>query len=452
MLRERDFQTAILLQNAFDAALTTWLARIPERIGYSRDMRRLLLTKAVPVRKARGKGQGSGVRGPDERHHVYYYLNLLKESLNIEPKDIEPQIHLKEEETKEAKTLLNSQLSTPDPKLLIGINPGAAYGSAKRWLPERFAEVIRRVITELNGRVILFGSKAEIEIANEITSHFSLPTSHFLNLAGKTDLRQLAALISECDAFVTNDSGPMHMASALLVPVVAVFGSTDSAATGPFGEGHKIVNKNLSCSPCMERECPEKHLKCMTDITTDDVFSALKEILPEQKAVFLDRDGTLNEDTGYLNSFSNLRIFEGVKESLNRLKNAGFKLIGITNQSGIARGIVSEEFVRACNDYLQKTLGIDDFYYCPHHPDEKCPCRKPGTRLVRKARLNHHINFKTSYVIGDKSLDVLLAKAVGAKGILVQTGHDMESEHADFIAKNLTEAADWILKQEYKSP
>ena len=120
----------------------------------------------------------------------------------------------------------------------------------------------------------------------------------------------------------------------------------------------------------------------------------------------------------------------------------------MTNQSGIARGIVGEEFVRASNVYLQKTLGIEDFYYCPHHPDENCQCRKPKPMLLRKARLKHRINMKASYVIGDKTLDILLAKAVGAKAILVQTGHDKESEDADFIAMDLKEAVNWILEQE----
>jgi heptosyltransferase-2 len=267
-------------------------------------------------------------------------------------------------------------------------------------------------------------------------------------MAGKTNLRELAALISECDTFITNDSGPMHIASALLVPVVAIFGSTDRTVTGPLGDGHKTVSKDIPCSPCMKRECPEGHLKCMADITTDDVFNALQEILPKEKAVFLDRDGTLIEDTGYLNSFSNLKIFPGVKEALQGLKKAGFKLIGVTNQSGIARGLVSEEFVSASIAYLQKTLGIDDFYYCPHHPDNGCQCRKPKPMFLRKARLNHRINLKSSYVIGDKTIDMLLAKAVGSKRILVLTGHDKESEQADFIAQTLTEAVDWILKRE----
>jgi len=447
ILRSRGFNTAILLQNAFDAAMMAWLSRIPERIGYRRDWRRLLLTKAVPVKKDLLK-----------QHHVYYYLNLLKESLNIAPVNTEPILYLDKEEIQEAKALLTQSLHLNHKSPLIGINPGATYGSAKRWLPERFAELIQRTINELDGRVVLFGSKSEVEITKEITEKITQNADHrsqitdyasrILNMTGKTNLRQLAALISECDVFITNDSGPMHIASALFVPIVAIFGSTDRTVTGPFGRGHKIISKDVACSPCLERECPEKHLKCMTEITTEDVFSALKEFYPKEKAVFLDRDGTIIEDIGYLNSFSNLKIFPGISDNLQRLKNAGFKLIGVTNQSGIARGLITEEFVRASNAYLQETLGIEDFYYCPHLPDNGCQCRKPRPMLLRKARLKHRINLKASYVIGDKTLDMLLAKEVGAKGILVLTGHDKESKDADFIAKHLTEAVDWILKQE----
>ncbi len=437
MLRARGFNSAILLQNAFDAALITWLSGIPERIGYRRDWRRFLLTKAVPVKKDILK-----------QHQVYYYLNLLKESLNIEAKDTEPFIYLNKEEINEAKILLKRSLNPTGEAPLIGINPGAAYGSAKRWMPERFAELISRIINELNGKVVIFGSRSEAEIAKSLISHLSIPASNLLNMAGKTSLRQLSALISECDVMISNDSGPMHIASALLVPVVAVFGSTDMAITGPFGEGHKTISKNIPCSPCLERECPEGHVKCMTDITTDDIFSELQQILPKEKAVFLDRDGTLNEDVGYLNSFSNLKIFDKARKNIQRLKKAGFMLIGVTNQSGIARGLISEEFVMAVNSYMQKNLGIDDFYFCPHHPDNECQCRKPKPMMLRKAQLKYGINLKTSYVVGDKDLDMLLAGSIGARGILVLTGIDKESEHADFTAKDLTKAVDWILKQE----
>ncbi len=466
LLRTKKFDMAILLQNAFDAALIAWLGRIPERIGYSRDWRRPLLTKAVPVRR---KVQSSENKNILPQHHVYYYLNLLKESLNIESDDIEPAIHLKKEEAYEARSLLNSKLprglapqsragqtptlnQTVHGELIIGINPGATYGSAKRWNPERFAKLIRRIINELNGRVILFGSKSEMEIANKIIKavHSTPHASPILNIVGKTNLRQLMALISECDAFVTNDSGPMHIASAMFVPTVAIFGSTDPAVTGPIGKGHRVIYKGLPCSPCLRRECPEKHLNCMEDITVDDVFDALKVVLPKERAVFLDRDGTIIEDVGYLNTFNNLKILPDVAEGIERLKSAGFRIICITNQSGIARGIVREKFVKESADYLQKTLGIDSFYFCPHHPDNNCICRKPEPLLLRKARTEHGINLRASYLIGDKVSDVLAAKHVGARSILLKNEEPEARYVADFVAKNFKEAVEWIMEKAVK--
>jgi len=438
-LRRKDFDAAILFQNAFDAAFIAWLAGIPERTGYGRDYRGFLLTRAAPLS-----------RDTTSQHQAYYYLNLLR-AIGIESKEIRPYIYLTDEERLWARDFINSTFNIQHSTFKIGINPGATYGSAKRWPPEKFAELISRIISEIDGKVIIFGSEAETGIADEIIGKIRNPKSEIrnkiLNTAGKTTLRQLAALTAECDAFVTNDSGPMHIASALFVPVAAIFGSTDKTATGPFGEGHKIITKHLSCSPCMKRECPEGHLRCMTEITAGDVFAALRDILPRKKAVFLDRDGTIIEDKHYLNSFDNLVIYPDSGECMEKLKNAGFKLIGVTNQSGIARGIVDEKFVIELNALLQKELGIDDFFYCPHHPDEHCNCRKPEPVMPLAARLKHGINLKASYVIGDKELDVQLARKIGSTGVLLSSSIPEET-CASYVAKDLTDAVQWILERE----
>jgi len=445
-LRGMNFDTAILLQNAFDAALITWLAGIPKRIGYKRDFRSLLLTDAFPIR-------------PEilEQHQVNYYLDLLN-SAGIKTYETEPYITISETERNWAKDHLSSFFSdstTP----LIGINPGDAYGSAKRWLPERFAELIIKIFTGINGRVIIFGGESETEISNEIITEINRLKiklkiekyrSNLLIMSGKTDLRELASLISECDAFISNDSGPMHMASALLVPVIAIFGSTSPVRTGPFGHIQKIISTDIPCSPCMKRECPEEHLRCMTDITAQEVFSAVKEVLPVNRAVFLDKDGTMIEDKNYLNSFDDLVIMRGTKSSLKKLKEAGFKLICVTNQSGISRGIVDRKFVIDSNVYLQKELSLDDSYYCPHHPDDKCPCRKPEPMMLLKAKNKHKIKLKSSYVIGDKESDVMLAKNTGATGILLSSTPLFENSSARFITGDLNDAVKWILEQESK--
>jgi heptosyltransferase-2 len=436
MLNKKNFCSAILFQNAFDAALITFLAGIKERAGYNRDGRGHLLTTAVPVPQNEGKV-----------HQINYYLNLL-DKLGINAGYSDPYIYLTLDERLEARKFLQDMK-----KPILGINPGATYGSAKRWLPERFAEIANWFIKDTGGSAIIFGGNPEVDIADEIykkSIHESRTSNSLMNLAGKTSLRELISLISECDVFLTNDSGPLHIAYAVRTPIVAIFGSTDPVLTGPPPGGdennHVVVKPDLSCSPCFERTCKNNDMRCMYAIISDDVYYGIKKILPDKPAVFFDRDGTLCRDAGYINKYDDFQIFEDI-DKVKLLKEKGFKLIGITNQSGIAKGIVNEGFVKEINSIFIKQYGFDDFYYCPHNPDDHCPCRKPEPEMLLRARGKHRIDLKESFVVGDKEADMLLALAVGAKGILVQTGEARESENADFVAKDLKEAVNWILEK-----
>lgn len=433
-LRKKKFCSAILLQNAFDAALIAFLAGIKDRTGYKRDGRGFMLTRAVPVPKNYKK-----------IHHSHYYLNLL-EQIGIRTEYSDPYLYLTLDERLRSRDALNN-LRRP----ILGINPGATYGSAKRWLPERFAEVAKWFMQDTGGSVIIFGGESEIEIADEI--HKQLPPAFrthdvTLNMAGKTSLRELIALISECDIFVTNDSGPMHIAYAVRTPLVSIFGSTDPLLTGPpsdmDGRSSIVLTPDIPCSPCFERTCKNNTMRCMYEISSDEVFFNIKKILPVIPAVFFDRDGTLCKDVGYLNKLDDLQVFEDI-HSINLLKEKGFKIIGVTNQSGIARGLIEENFVKDINNKFIKQYGFHDFYYCPHHPDQHCPCRKPEPEMLFRARHEHGIDLKKSYVVGDKEMDMILARMVGAKGILVQTGKDQESRYADFTAKDLKGAVDFII-------
>ena len=478
LLSKKGFCSAILFQNAFDAAFISFLAGIKERAGYNRDGRGFLLTEAVKVPQKE-----------TNIHHIYYYLNLL-EQLGIDAKYSDPYIYLSLDERLFARNLLK-EMKRP----ILGINPGAEYGAAKRWFPERFAEIANWFIKDTNGSVVIFGSKKEEDIAQRIEyllskqqsieqsavniqqsnptgfPHTPLwkrdnpPQSPFskggfkgdfeeggggiLNLAGKTSLRELISLISECDVFVTNDSGPLHISYAVGTPMVAIFGSTDPELTGPpsgtIGNSNLVVTNKFSCSPCFERTCRNNDLRCMYAISSDDVYLGIKKVLPNKPAVFFDRDGTLCKDNGYLSRYEDLKIFPEV-DTVPILKERGFKLIGVSNQSGIARGLIREDFVREVNTIFIERYGFDDFYYCPHHPAEHCPCRKPEPGMVLSARAKHGINLKKSFVVGDKESDMLLAKAIGAKGIFVKTGQDKESASADYEAGNLKEAVNWILE------
>ncbi|MCK9473421.1 lipopolysaccharide heptosyltransferase II [Sulfurimonas sp.] len=171
------------------------------------------------------------------------------------------------------------------PKKLIkptmGINAGATYGSAKRWYPERFAEVASEFSSEYD--IIIFGGPNEVEMANEIESYLvASNVTNYTNLAGKTDIKELCSLIGGCSLFITNDSGPMHVAAAYGVASVSIFGPTKHTETSQWmNEKSKVVRHEMECSPCMRRECPLGHHECMKSITAYEVIKAVKELNSE---------------------------------------------------------------------------------------------------------------------------------------------------------------------------
>lgn len=175
----------------------------------------------------------------------------------------------------------------------------------------------------------------------------------------------------------------------------------------------------------------------------------------EAVAVFLDRDGTINEESGYLSSPENLSLIKGAAEAVKKLNNIGIKVIVISNQSGVGRGYFSEKDLARVNKRLIDLLSsygarIDAIYYCPHHPDDNCECRKPKPGLLKKAALEHSVDLTRSYVVGDKKTDVELAGNAGSKGILVKTGFGsgqlktMASAPL-FVAEDILDAAEWII-------
>ena len=256
-LRAQRFDAAILLQNAFDAALVTWMAGIPVRIGYNRDRRGLLLTHAIPVPEP----------GEIPRHERFYYLELLRRARLMERFPVCNAIRLDGLDAARADgAAFLARLGIAGP--VIGVSPGAAFGSAKRWPADRFAQVAREF-----PRALLFGSKAERELCDGIAAN--VPGA--VNLAGQTTLREFIDLASVCRLFLTNDSGAMHLASAAGVPTVTVFGATDDTTTGPTGPLARVVREHAECSPCLLRECPIDH-RCMTRVTPERVAAVAREL------------------------------------------------------------------------------------------------------------------------------------------------------------------------------
>lgn len=251
------FDMAILLQNAFEAALIARIARIPVVAGYSRDCRRPLLTHAVP--------QNREIR---QKHQVYYYQHLMRE-LGLECGPDELHLHLADDDIAWARNFLAGH-----PRPLVGLNPGAAYGPAKRWPAKRYGELAKLVQLQTGGSVAVFGTRDDTAAAEEIATF----APGLIDLTGRTTLSQAMAIISLCDAFVTNDSGLMHVAAATATPLVAIFGSTDPIATGPFSAQAIVIQKHLPCIPCLKPDCTTD-FACMQGIRAGEVFEAVSSLL-----------------------------------------------------------------------------------------------------------------------------------------------------------------------------
>ncbi len=499
-LRRHQFDLAVLFQNAFEAAFLTWLAGITRRYGYATDGRVFFLTDPVAV--------------PDRVtliHQVGYYWNLLKPlGLAGEPSAPALVISAGEERAMES-TLASAGIGPAD--VVIGVNPGSTYGSAKRWLPERFAEAARRLIDRVRkdegkeAAVMILGAKGEESLGKAIAT---LVEAKSVVLSGATTIRELMAATKRCRLLLTNDTGPMHIAAAFGVPVVAVFGPTDWRTTSPYGQEQSIVREPVDCAPCFLRECPIDH-RCMTRVSSDRVYEAAVQQLESSSGlsrssglfslsglsgaggqganemnkrnqinkmnqtnetnqtnqtnvlsgftIFLDRDGTLNPDPGYIPSSDRFELFPGVAQALSRLKQAGARLIVVTNQSGVARGLFSAGDLDGIHAKLRYLLGeagvsLDAIYVCPHHPDDGCNCRKPDRGLIDRAVGEQRIDLTRSYLIGDHARDIELAKRVGSRSILVTTGavlpEQVEGLKAsgpvpDRVASSLAEAVDWLL-------
>ncbi|HYA17471.1 MAG TPA: lipopolysaccharide heptosyltransferase II [Bryobacteraceae bacterium] len=250
-LRAERFDLAVLFPNSFSSALVAWLAGAKRIVGYDRDARGLLIPFPIEL--------------PPPAHERYYYLELLKRARIIEavPEVTEIRFDGVEEARARGEALFRAAgIALP----VTGVSPGAAFGSAKRWLPERFAEVARR----LGGSVAVFGSAAEKGLCEEVAR-----LAGGKSFAGATSLRQFIDMVAACRVFLCNDSGAMHIAYAAGVPSVTVFGPTNEFATGPTGSSAVIVREPVECAPCGLRECPIDH-RCMTRVTVDHVMASIR--------------------------------------------------------------------------------------------------------------------------------------------------------------------------------
>ncbi len=249
-LRRAKFDVAFIFPRSLRASLAPFASRIPRRVGFAGDAGKPVLTD--PIERSEKLMTN---------HRVAYYLEVLRPFGEV-PRATAPQIV----PPAEAKAWAAEQL--PGGRW-AGINPGATYGKAKQWYPERFVDVGRR-LAKRGYRVAVVGGPAEAPLGAQVAGEIGPSAANF---AGKTTLPRLAALIERCAVFVTNDTGPMHVAAAVGTPVVAIFGPTDPRTTRPFGERHAIVQHKVECSPCLLRECPIDH-PCMRDLPVAQVWAA----------------------------------------------------------------------------------------------------------------------------------------------------------------------------------
>jgi heptosyltransferase-2 len=261
-LRGIGFDCAILLQNAIEAAIIALLAGVPLRAGYNSDGRGLLLTHSVRRTQA--------IR---RVHQIDYYVEMVRalgcmsagRSVRLRPGT----------DYEEIAKRLCGEFGIVNGRPLIGIAPGAAYGPAKKWFPERFAAVADRLSDESGAQVILLGSGGDRESAAAVQKS---ARDLLIDIAGKTDLRGAIALISRCALFISNDSGLMHVAGALGVPTIAVFGSTNPATTSPVGEKSVVIHHDVPCGPCLKPVCPTD-FRCMEVIGVEEVYAAARRLL-----------------------------------------------------------------------------------------------------------------------------------------------------------------------------
>jgi heptosyltransferase II len=294
-IRRGRFDVALLFPNSPRAALEPFLARVPERIAFARPWRTWALTKPVPcpgqkatttrrstaevqrlIREQPEKGRDIF---PTTAHQVHDYLRLVQ-TLGADPTPLAPAISITEQEVKTVRR----QFRVDEGDLLLGLNPGAEYGPAKRWPENSFIEAARRITTDTKCRWWIFGGPGDVAVAERIAGGIGDGSAQ--SLAGQTSLRELCAALKACSVVLTNDTGPMHVAAAVGTPVVVPFGSTSPELTGPgwpVGYGHRLLHGKAPCAPCFRRTCPID-FRCMTSIAVNDVARAVLELVASRRA------------------------------------------------------------------------------------------------------------------------------------------------------------------------
>ncbi|MCP4685532.1 MAG: HAD-IIIA family hydrolase [bacterium] len=327
---------------------------------------------------------------------------------------------------------------------IVVVAPGAAHPT-KQWPLERFSETARILHAEVGARIVWAVTSADVGSSGPGAD---LPPDSFVELVD-CPIEKLAAVMELAQVTVANDSGIAHLSSAVGTPVVSVFGPTHPAlGFSPRGFGDRVIEVDEACRPCSlhgKKDCYREERFCFNRITSSQVAEAAAEsiasVSARERALLVDRDGTVIVDKDYLSNPDQIELIEGSVEALRSAAAAGYKLVIVSNQSGVARGYFGIEDVERVNARLLELLmeegvQVDALYYCPHHPTEgvdpeftrDCGCRKPGPGMAEQAALELSLDLRRSIVVGDSLGDLNLARVVGAKPILVRTGYGRSVE------------------------
>ena len=352
----------------------------------------------------------------------------------------------------------------------VALAPGAS-SPVKAWPIDRFAGLAERMYYDFRLPVkVLLGEEA----AGLREAFANLP-SEAVTFYHNRPLTEIASILARSRFTVTNDSGLMHLSSAVSTPTVTLFGPThEQLGFYPLGLHDVILATDEKCRPCSlhgNKPCYREDQYCFTNMTVEAVYdkvAAMMDRIILRPAVFIDRDGTLIEDEHYLADPGKIKFLPGALEAVRKLKKAGFVIVVVSNQSGVARGFYPVETVDLIDGHLRRMMREadcepDDMRYCPHYPDgdvpeysKPCRCRKPKPGMLEEAASNLRIDVKRSYMIGDKYSDVLCGRAFGSATVLVRTGQGRAAEtelpahsfmRPDSIRDTLAEATEFILSR-----
>jgi len=346
--------------------------------------------------------------------------------------------------------------------------PGAAHEN-KRWPVERFSDVARGLNLRFKTKI------AWVVMPNDAGQHHldDLPTDSFVEFVD-APLAVIAQVMASARLTIANDSGLAHLSSAVGTPVITIFGPTHPAlGFAPRGLFDTVVQVDEFCRPCSlhgKTPCFRSERFCQTRISVEDVASIAARLLESNvnsgRAIFVDRDGTIAMERHYVSNPDKIELIPGAAQALRRAQGAGFKLVIVSNQSGVARGHFGIGAVESTNNRVRDLLSsegveIDLMLYCPHHrqgtvPEYSaaCNCRKPATGMPERAAIELGIDLRRSYVIGDKIEDITMASLMGCPAALVRTGYGKSSEArletsvcppGLAVCDSLTEAVDEIL-------